>query len=60
MKVCHTDKRSAEGDDPEPHASFIELIASGELPSFKIGSRRLIHDDDLRTCVDKFRKQSAA
>jgi excisionase family DNA binding protein len=29
-----------------------ELVASGELPSLKIGKRRLVHPDDLREFID--------
>lgn len=36
-----------------------QLLASGELPSFKIGSARLIYVEDLRRFIEARRSQSA-
>lgn len=34
-----------------------ELIASGELPSFKLGRRRLVAHDDLVAFIDRARRR---
>ena len=59
MKVCHTVKE-VEQVTTLGRSKVYEEIASGRLLSFKIGSRRLIHDDDLRSYLNKFRKPEAA
>lgn len=59
MRVCHT-VAEAQKVTTLSRSKLYEMISSGVLPSFKIGSRRLIHDDDLRGCLDKFRKREAA
>jgi hypothetical protein len=37
-------------------AFLFERIASGELKSFKIANRRLIHAEDLVSFIDSYRK----
>lgn len=59
MKQCHTVKEVEEVTTLS-RSKVYEEISSGVLRSFKIGSRRLIHDDDLRSYLDKFRKPEAA
>ena len=40
-------------------ALLFEKIATGELKSFKIGNRRLIHADDLTAFIDSYRNGEA-
>ena len=41
-------------------ALLFEKIAAGELKSFKIGNRRLIHADDLDTWLNTYRQQGSS
>lgn len=39
---------------------FYELLAAGEIPTIRIGSRRLIRDADLVGFLDRLARQGAA
>jgi excisionase family DNA binding protein len=59
QKLCYGIKEASTAINLS-RALLFQKISSGELKSFRVGTRRLIHADDLTKFIDSYRSANTS